>query len=260
MLSHTGSKTLFAANDSAFQEWFKQNSWGVSSYGQLSNSQKKLLLNNSMINNAYLIELLSNVSGNPPMEGKCMRRETAVSIYDSVEILSPDKMPNTAAWKRFKDSGKSIPIFKDATAAPMIHFLPAFSSFNKLTDEDLAILTNHQANNVKEAWVNGKKVVERDITCKNGYIQKVNGVIESSPNMAEIIRQHPNMSLWSHLLDRYSAPYYDAAGTREYNRLYNNEDSVFTLRYFSDRSVNGDKNEVDPNGNTVKALLKFDPG
>jgi hypothetical protein len=260
VLSHTGSKTLFAANDSAFQEWFKQNSWGVSSYGQLSNSQKKLLLNNSMINNAYLIELLSNVSGNPPMEGKCMRRETAVSIYDSVEILSPDKMPNTASWKRFKDSGKSIPIFKDATAAPMIHFLPAFSSFNKLTDEDLAILTNHQANNVKEAWVNGKKVVERDITCKNGYIQKVNGVIESSPNMAEIIRQHPNMSLWSHLLDRYSAPYYDAAGTREYNRLYNNEDSVFTLRYFSDRSVNGDKNEVDPNGNTVKALLKFDPG
>jgi hypothetical protein len=78
--------------------------------------------------------------------------------------------------------------------------------------------------------------------------------------MAEIIRQHPSMSMWSHLLDRFSAPYYDAEGTREYNRLYNNQDSVFTLRYFSDLSVNGNKNEVDPNGNTVKALLKFDPG
>lgn len=260
VLSHTGSKTLFAANDSAFDVWFRQNSWGVSNYGQLSNSQKKLLLNNSMINNAYLIELLSNVSGNPPKEGKCMRRETAVSIYDSVEIMKPEQMPNTAAWKRFKQSGKSIPIFKDATPAPMIHFLSAFSSFNKLTSEDLSVLTNHQATDVNEAWVNGKKVVERDITCKNGYIQKVSGVIESSPNMAEIIRQHPTMSMWSHLLDRFSAPYYDAEGTREYNRLYNNEDSVFTLRYFSDLSASGDKNEVDPNGNTVKALLKFDPG
>ncbi len=260
VLRHTGSKTLFAANDSAFQQWYGNNSWGVSRYEQLSSAQKKLLLNNSMVNNAYLIELLSNVSGNPPMEGMCMRRETAVSIYDSVEILKPEKMPNTAAWQNFKSRGKSIPIFKDATAAPMIHFLPAYMTFNKITSEDLAILTNHQASDIHEAWVNGKKVVERDITCKNGYIQKVNGIIESSPNMAEIIRQNSNMSMWSHLLDRFSAPYYNAVGTREYNRLYNNEDSVYTLRYFSKRSEGGNANEVNPNGEAVKATLKYDPG
>ena len=260
VLRHTGSKTLFAANDSAFQQWYGNNSWGVSRYEQLSLSQKKLLLNNSMVNNAYLIELLSNVSGNPPMEGMCMRRETAVSIYDSVEILKPEKMPNTASWQDFKSRGKSIPIFKDATAAPMIHFLPAYMTFNKITSEDLSILTNHQASDIHEAWVNGKKVLERDITCKNGYIQKVNGVIESSPNMAEIIRQNSDMSMWSHLMDRFSAPYYTAEGTREYNRLYNNEDSVYTLRYFSKRSEDGRANEVNPKGEAVKATLKFDPG
>ena len=260
VLRHTGSKTLFAANDSAFQAWYGNNSWGVSRYEQLSSAQKKLLLNNSMVNNAYLIELLSNVSGNPPMEGMCMRRETAVSIYDSVEILKPEKMPNTEAWLDYKSRGKSIPIFKDATAAPMIHFLPAYMTFNKITSEDLSILTNHQASDIHEAWVNGKKVLERDITCKNGYIQKVNGVIESSPNMAEIIRQNPDMSQWSYLLDRFSAPYYSAEGTREYNRLYNNEDSVYTLRYFSKRSEDGRANEVNPKGESVKATLKFDPG
>ena len=260
VLRHTGSKTLFAANDSAFQQWYGNNSWGVSRYEQLSSAQKKLLLNNSMVNNAYLIELLSNVSGNPPMEGMCMRRETATSIYDSVEILKPEKMPNTAAWQNFKSRGKSIPIFKDATAAPMIHFLPAYMTFNKITSEDLSILTNHQASDIHEAWVNGKKVIDRDITCKNGYIQKVNGIIESSPNMAEIIRQNSNMSMWSHLLDRFSAPYYNAVGTREYNRLYNNEDSVYTLRYFSKRSEGGNANEVNPDGEAVKATLKYDPG
>ena len=36
VLSHTGSKTLFAANDSAFQQWYAKNNWGVSSYGHLS--------------------------------------------------------------------------------------------------------------------------------------------------------------------------------------------------------------------------------
>lgn len=260
VLSHTGSKTLFAANDSAYEVWFSNNSWGVKNYGQLSDAQKKLLLNNSMVNNAYLVELLSNVSGNPPMEGMCMRRETAVSVYDSVEILKPEAMPNTEVWKRFKQRGKSIPILKDETASPMIHFLPAFMKNNKITSSDLEILTNHQASDISEAWVNGKKIVERDIVCKNGYVQKVNGVIEASPNMAEILRQHPNMSKWSELLDRFSAPYFNATATREYNRLYNTEDSVYSFRYYSKRSVGGLENSKDPNGESVQATLSFDPG
>jgi len=258
VLSHTGSKTLFVANDSAFQQWFKSNSWGVGRYEQLSLAQKKLLLNNSMVNNAYLIELLSNVKGNPPMEGMCMRRETATSVFDSVEILSPAKMPLTKDWDKFRLRGKSIPILKDASSAPMIHFLPAFMKTNKITVGDLEILTNRQANDINEAWVNGQKIVERDITCKNGYIQKVSGVIESSPNMAEIIRRHSNMSMWSHLLDRFSAPYYNDASTKEYNRLYNNEDSVYVLRYYNDQSERG--NSTTPDGQTVQAVLKFDPG
>ena len=247
VLSHTGSKTLFAANDSAFEQWFARNNWGVSSY-------------NSMINNAYLIELMSNAIGNPPLEGKCMRRETATSIYDSVQIMRPDQMPNTPAWAKFKNNGKSIPILKDATEEPMIHFLPAFMKMNKMTNADLDVLTNHQANNINEAWVNGMKVVERDITCKNGYIQKMSGVIESSPNMAEIIHQHPSMSKWAEMMDRFSAPYFNAEGTKEYNRLYNNQDSVYALRYYSDISAGGAENAVTPNNEAVKATLKYDPG
>ena len=260
VLSHTGSKTVFAANDSAFQVWFKNNLWGVSSYEQLTLAQKKLLFNNSMVNNAYLIELLSNVSANPPKEGMCMRRETATSIYDSVQVVSPDMMPNTPIWAKYRDNGKSIRLLKDATTPPMIHLLPAYMKFNGMTAKDLDVLTNHQASNINEAWVNGKRVVDRDITCKNGYIHKVDGVIESSPNMAEIIRTHSNMSMWSHLLDRFSAPYFDNAATKEFNRLYNNEDSVYVLRYYSKRSAGGQANETDPNKETVSSLLKFDPG
>ena len=263
VLSHTGSKTLFAANDSAFQQWFGNNSWGVKRYEELTAAKKKLLLNNAMINNAYLIELLSNApgkNGTPPLEGLCMRRETAVSIYDSVGVVKPEQMPNTAAWKPYKDAGKSLLMFKDGTSSPMIHFLPAYMRYNKITSEDLAILTNHQATDANEAWVDGKKIVERDITCKNGYIHKVDGVIEATPNMAEILRQHPNMSKWSELIDRFSAPYFHTNGTTEYNRLYHTEDSVYTLRYYSKRSLGGAVNEKDPSGEAVSATLSFDPG
>ena len=270
VLSHTGSKTLFAADDAAYAEWFKNNSWGVRNYQQLSAAQKRLLLNNSMVNNAYLIELMSNAKSEgdagAPELGRTMRRETALSLYDSVYIMKPSAMPNTPAWAALKQGGKGIPLFKDATTAPMIHFLPAYMEYNKISNEDLAILSNHGSDNIADAWVNGKKVIERDITCKNGYIQKVSGVIESSPNMAEVIHQHASMSKWGELLDQFSAPYYYPTGTREYNRIYNNEDSVFVLRYFSQRAYNVNSNSVEvndhyDNGNPVtESLLRFDPG
>ena len=273
VLRHTGSKTLFVADDAAYAEWFKNNDWGVRSYEQLSAAQKRLLLNNSMVNNAYLIELMSNAKSEgdagAPDEGRTMRRETALSLYDSVYIMPPSAMPNTESWADFKARGKSIPILKDATTAPMIHFLPAYMYYNKITNEDLAILSNHESDNIADAWVNGKKVIERDITCKNGYIQKMSGVIEASPNMADVIHMHPEMSKWAQLLDRFSAPYYYPAGTREYNRIYNNEDSLYVLRYFSRRSYNPNvggnnavgENSTYPNGDPVKeSLLLFDPG
>ena len=261
ILSRTGSKTLFVADDAAFDEWFKTNTWGARNYDQLTLSQRRMLLNSAMINNAYLIELLSCVKGNPPQQGKCMRRPSAISYTDSIPLIYPEDMPSTPAWKEHKGRTEGMYLFKDLTDQPMIHFLPAFMRTNKITSEDLEKLTNGAASSIDEAWVNGMRVSERDITCKNGYIQKVDGVLESAPNMAEIIRQHKStMSRWSRLIDRYSAPYYRGG-------LYINEagrqvdiDSVFELRYFADRGRLG-SNEVYPDGvTTAQATLKFDPG
>lgn len=260
VLSGTGSKTLFVADDAAYKRWFENNSWGVKSYEQLTAAQKKLLLNNSMVNNAYLIELLGNTFDSEIQPGTCMRRATATSIYDSVPRMYPDQMPATADWDKHRDKKNGILIFMDGTSAPMIHFLPSYMTHNKITDSDLTILTNGEATSTAEAWVDGKKVVERDITCKNGYVQKVEEVIESAPNMAQILRQHPDMSMWSKFVDRFSAPYYNADGTSNYNRLYNTEDSVFTLRYYSEVSTGGERNNRTPEGKRVDELLSFDPG
>ena len=265
VLAHTGSRTLFVADDQAYADWFKNNSWGVKSYEQLTPAQKKLLFNSSMIRNAYLIELMSNanISG-VIMDGMSMRRETAVTLYDSVYVMPVSEMPMTGPWASVRGRGKAIPILKAGyhdDTPPMIHFLPAYMQFNNINSEDLSILTNGQATSANEAWVNGMKVVERDITCKNGYVQKVDGVVEGTPNMAEILRQHPQMSMWSHLVDRFSAPYFDRVGTEAYNHEYNKQDSLFCLRYFSKRSYGGQENSRWPDNSTqAQALLSFDPG
>lgn len=109
----------------------------MKSYSGLSLAKKKLLLNNSMVNNAYLIELLSNVSGNPPLEGRCMRRETSTSVLDSVSRIYPSQMPNTTYWAKYKNNNRGILLLRDNTSTPMIHFLPAYMTFNNITSEDL---------------------------------------------------------------------------------------------------------------------------
>jgi hypothetical protein len=52
ILAKTGSKTLFVADDDAFNRFYNHNEWGVSCYNDLTLSQKKLLLYGAMINNS----------------------------------------------------------------------------------------------------------------------------------------------------------------------------------------------------------------
>lgn len=259
VLSKTGSKTLFAADDEAFNQWFQSNEWGVRSYDQLSTAQKKLLLNSAMINSPYLVELLSNVEAEPdPLEGQCMRRQSSLSVYDSVARCYPQEMPATRYWDAHRSKREGIVLLKDNTSQPMIHLLPRFMSLNNITDDDVRILTNGASQSASEAWVDGKRIAERDITCKNGYIQRMEGVPTSMDNMAQIIRRHQNMSQWSTLLDRFCAPYYDATATADYNRLNGTQDSVFVLHYFS--SQNNQERDAAPDGQIVEAQLSFDPG
>ena len=263
VLSKSGSKTLFVADDAAFAEFFKNNSWGVSSYGQLTEAQKKMILRASMIDSPYTTTMLSHIQG--PIEGEAMRRTASNSIYDSVAIYQKTdaEIPNTAAWNAL--SKDEFVLFKDASgAAPMIHFMPRFLEQNFITGSDVDFLYNSPANTYKsgDAYVNDAKIVEPNIFCKNGFIHKVDKVITPLDNMAEIIRKNEETSLYSSLIERYSAPIYvGSVATDAYNENKGTQwDSVYAKRYFSNNSMNGEILELDNSGTTFDALLKFDPG
>jgi hypothetical protein len=261
VLAKTGSKTLFVANDEAYDDFFSKNEWGVSSYGGLSTSQKKLLLFGCMINNSYQLNTLANTEG--PTVGDCMRRLTALTAYDSVPIMKTAEMPSTTYWERFRQSNReNLYCMKDMTVPPMIHFLETYLGKSSITNDDYDFLMNYTTERESgDASINGISVISKNVKCSNGFVHQMAEVMSPLKNMAEIIRTKNTTSEYSHLLERFCAPYYSETATEEYNRLYGTSvDSVFQKRYFASRSQGGSELSVDPDGNAVDGTLKFDPG
>lgn len=281
VLARTGSKTIFVADDQAFSEFFQTNSWGVRNYDELTQSQKKLLLNAAMINNAYLLEMMSSKEAGSgvndlPQKGLNLRRETASDITDSIPFLKGDDLPvNYNAdeehyWERFREKG--LYLVMDGTTPMITHFLTAQMANNEITSEDFQRLTG-KTRSENDAFVYGSRVVEQDITCQNGYINRLDRVLVNPQNMAEVLRTNGKTKIFSHLLDRFSLPIYDAALTQRAKDLYGEQiDSVFQKRYFANRSQGnatlysdaGTNPKENPTGNAVfdknNQPLIFDPG
>ena len=267
VLAKTGSKTMFVADDDAFNRFYSSNSWGVHNYEQLSTAQKKMLLLGAMVNNSYQTNSLSSIEG--PVEGQCMRRLSSQTIYDSIPVLDVNELPNmqpkdwthNSTWKKFENRGKVV-LMKDMSITPMIHFIEAQMTNNKITNDDYNFLYNYTTDRqAGDASVNGVNIVQQNIKCSNGFIHKVQDVVTPLKNMAEVIASKPETSEYNKLLERFCAPFYAGDDvTRQYNYTFGqNVDSVFEKRFFSEKSRNGSYVITDDDGATVKSYLKFDP-
>lgn len=260
VLQRTGSKTLFVADDAAFDRFYQGNEWGVTSYGDLSSTQKNLLLKFSMIDNAYLIETLANYYNGELQLGTALRRTTSISPIDTIPFESGNELPDNPWWRRFQDKG--IHVLKNATSWPLVHFLQSTLSNTGISNDDFYLITSVPREN-NDAHIFSSKVIERDIVCKNGYVHKLEEVLIPPVNLAERLRVDPETSIFSRLLERYSAPYYDGEQTTEYNLNHpdNTIDSIFEKRFFWRSSQIGFGQLTYPNGLQIPTeyLLPFDP-
>lgn len=261
VLAKTGSKTLFVADDAAFERFYRNNEWGVRSYDQLSTSQKKMLLFGSMIDNSFQVQALSSTEG--PVEGNCMRRQSSLSIYDTVPVMRREDIPDAIYWQTYRDRDNLV-VMHDMTPTPLIHFIERHMSNKQITNEDYDFLFNHTTHRQSgDASVNGAQIVEQNIRCLNGFINRMSEVMTPLPNMADIINNKKNTSVFAHLLERYSVlDYCGDEVTRSYNaNRGTNVDSVFQLRYFAKRSQGGREFTSTHNQKSqANGELPFDPG
>ena len=286
VLNRTGSKTLFPANDEAFERFFKSNDWGVTRYEDLSTVQKKVLLYGSMIDNSLLLDMLPNVSNgsNEPMKGYGLRHFTNMSIIDSVQYLPgsgseevrPEQMPaNNSYWKKHYQDG--VYVVSDNTQPMMVHLTREYMIHNGITtvgdQSDFAILTGTPFTE-GSAYIFNNRVMNGDVTCQNGYIHQMEDVMVAPGNMAQVLRQKSNTKIFSRILDYFSAPYLDEQTTKNYHDWYEeqlkagidmtgvpNPANIYQVRYLSNRSQEAVL-QADPEGTGVSGskILSFDPG
>ena len=273
VLAKTGSKTIFAADDEAFERFYSSNEWGVKRYEDLSESQKCLLLKGSVINNSYQINDLSSVEG--PIEGQCMRRITSQDPGDTLALVDVADLPNmdekdwanNSTWKKLRDENlEKIYLLKDATLPPMMHFIEGYLTNNKITNDDYNFLFNNTTNRVSgDASVNGDNIIEHNIKCSNGFIHKVKEVMMPLKSIADIVDSKPQVSMWNKLVLRFAVPRRITGENviRTYQNRPDRDFSKYRLyerRFFSKKSQGGRILNLDDDNNVTAGLLKFDPG
>ena len=272
VLSKTGSKTLFVADDAAFAKFFTSNSWNVGSYDELSVAQKKLLLYSSMIDNPFSTSMLATADG--PIKGEVLRRTASTTIYDSVLVVPASDpegiLPDNDNFNEIKANHPNIVLFTSLPTTYVVHFTPKFMSSNKVFTTDVDFLYGKwlgKDNRAEEdVYINNAKVIDANVFCKNGFVHKIDEVLMPLDNMAEAIRKCSQTQLYSSILERFATPMYISGNTEAYNQNKGTDyDSVFYKAYFSDRTVGSTltSNVVlnsDKNGNPFDASLKYDPG
>ena len=275
VLSRTGSKTVFVATDSAWDAFFAANAklpeanpWHyATSYENLSQAQKKLLIHTSMLNNAIVMENLASSessSNTSPTRGEYMRRYTDVEATDSITFMESvsedpfeDNLPFSYSvyekdyWERFRkvNGGKGIYLATDSTVPMMLHFTPEHMSRNTVKDEDFALFMG-RLRNPSDVHIYDAILKEKDGVCENGYVNVTEKPLCPISNMAEVIRTNGKTDIFSHILDRFSAPFYCARITDAYKVIHPDfTDSIFTKRYFSANNFSVKAGYIRPNSN-----------
>ncbi|MCR5179896.1 MAG: hypothetical protein K6C30_01600 [Bacteroidaceae bacterium] len=280
----------------------ESNPWhNATSYANLSVAQKKLLIHTSMLNNAIVMENLASSDGGTdadgnqtsPIRGEYMRRFTDVMLTDTITFLRPEEVPwayNASKtypaeynekgeltyqyvpepnyWKRFSDKtgGKGVYIVTDSTANMMLHFTSEHMSKQEITDGDFEIIMG-RSRKPGDVHIYDALLLSQDSVAQNGYINQTEKVIAPLPNMAEVIRTCGLTNIFSHILDRFSFPYYNEAVTEAYKTLHPEfKDSIFTKKYFAQLGMGHKKDEIyGPDGEKFQdsdgdIALRYNPG
>ncbi len=253
-LEKTGSKTLFVADDAAFERFYATNPWGVKSVAEMSVAQRKYLFYNTMLSNAVLLDMMPNTSESST--GDRLSRNTEFNVLDSVPVVHPDYYPEHPSWPTYNKYWDHFTDGKDSlklalTSSSMVHFFDDYLKTNAISVSDVNFVFQKSGKATSEykkgdVLLYGNKLVDSEvdagtfsedsltIVCKNGYVYRMDEVLLPPMDMASELRYRKDTRIFSHLLDRFCIPVLDNNLTNDY-RIHHNvqDDSIYSLLYFT---------------------------
>lgn len=259
VMRRTGSNTLFFTSDKAFDNWFASNrtaGHGPRAYDEMSPTMKNMFISLGRISNAQLIERLCKGD----ISGTVLRRSTYFDITDSIPLWHKSQLmarfPRNTYFEALESD--TILMLEDASTTTLTQFFPRVLSDLGITDADVRFITNGNAT-AETPSLYGNKIIQQDITCKNGYLHELEGLITPPETMAGYISQNAQTRQYAALMNRFAVPI-----------LYRQNPRIYTLRYFNEHPENANNQtalnitgtlKMDPDGNDKSnACLYFDPG
>ncbi len=258
VMQRTGSNTLFFTSDAAFDQYFNENKAkgsGPTSYEEMSQTEKEMMISLGRISNAQLIERLCKGD----VKGTVLRRATYFGITDTVPMYRKESLMEMFPGNNYfaQLPSDTIHMLSDASATTLIQFFPRVLSDLNITDADVKFITKGSATATTPSLY-GNKIIQQDITCKNGYLHELEGLITPPETMAGYIRHNSELSQFAKLMNRFAVPI-----------IYQQNPLIYTLRYFNEHPENSGIRgtnivgslKVDAAGNDKSnACLYFDPG
>lgn len=248
---------VYAANDAAWEAFFAENAkrpttdpWhNATSYERLSAAQKSLLAGSAVLP-SYGGDQARSMA-----QTEFVRLQSEAGNTDSVAVVKENDMPRTYSqsekdyWARFRTAnGGRGQVVLGEYEAPMTAVISAgWRERMGVTDADMAIIMGGKT---ATAYANDA-AVQAETQTDNGALNATSRPVVPTANMAEVIRTNGRTDIFSHILDRFSAPFYDEALTQAVRSKMAAEgrefkDSVFVKRYFSDSSYGHEQLRQEP--------------
>ncbi len=261
IMQRTGSNTLFFTRDDAFDAYFESNrqkGLRPTCYEEMSPTMKQMFISLGRISNAQLIERLCHGD----ISGTVLRRSTYFNPTDSIPAILKSDLLRTFEGNPYFAAIESDTVYllQDATTTTLTQFFPDVMQELGITEEDIDFISNGETS-MQNASLYSNKIVQQDITCKNGYLHELENLILPPETMAGYINENENLSVFRKLMNRFAIPlvYRDATATTP---------AVYTLRYFNEHAENkANKTQNlygallvdDKNNDKSNACLYFDP-
>lgn len=245
--------TVFAPNDEAFDRFFAHNAWtdeqgnAISSYEQLSDSQKLSLI--------YMSYIPGFVTANSLHASKSVRGYLRLYSYDRQFNLVPYKHTGGTDINTFPpDSYSYIDYAKelnqhivdgvwigygtigDYSGAAFAYrggtmiWNDDYWQYNGLSHDDLVFIGAADTESSEHITIGNAHITQPNQRCKNGYLHLVDEVVVPQPNLMYNLAQARlggKCSLASSLVQRFNYLKYDYL---YYNDAFNVSDSAWTVR------------------------------